>query len=54
MNRFSGGVVQTFDAAALDLYAQFHYYEADLTEAGGGKVDTEAMFAVLTGARIKF
>ncbi len=54
VNRFSGGVVQTFDAAALDLYAQFHYYEADLTKAGGDKVDTEAFFAVLTGARIKF
>lgn len=54
VNRYGGGIVQTFDAAALDLYAQIHYYEADITAVGGGQVDTESWYAVLTGARIKF
>lgn len=54
VNRYGGGIVQTFDAAALDLYAQIHYYEADLTAVGGANIETDAWYAVLTGARIKF
>ncbi|MBO6549477.1 MAG: porin [Rhizobiales bacterium] len=44
------GVVQKVDAAAMELYAGFRHYEADLDTG----VDTEDFITVVTGARIKF
>ena len=44
------GVVQKVDAAAMELYAGFRHYEADLDSG----VDTEDFITVVTGARIKF
>jgi predicted porin len=54
VTRYGAGIVQSFDAAALDIYAQLHYYEADITEAGGGSVDVENWMGVMTGMRIRF
>ena len=47
---FGFGVVQKVDAAAMELYAGFRQYEADLNNG----VDTEDFITVVTGARIKF
>jgi predicted porin len=44
------GVVQKVDAAAMELYAGFRQYEADLNNG----VATEDFVTVVTGARIKF
>ncbi len=44
------GVVQKVDAAAMELYAGFRHYEADLNNG----VATEDFVTVVTGARIKF
>jgi predicted porin len=44
------GVVQKVDAAAMELYAGFRHYEADLNS----NVATEDFITVVTGARIKF
>jgi len=44
------GVVQKVDAAAMELYAGFRHYEADLNTGE----DTEDFITVVTGARIKF
>ncbi len=44
------GVVQKVDAAAMELYAGFRHYEADLDNG----VATEDFITVVTGARIKF
>ena len=44
------GVVQKVDAAAMELYAGFRHYEADLDSG----VATEDFVTVVTGARIKF
>ncbi len=44
------GIVQKVDAAAMELYAGFRHYEADLNT----NVATEDFITVVTGARIKF
>ena len=44
------GIVQKVDAAAMELYAGFRHYEADLHSG----VATEDFTTVVTGARIKF
>ncbi len=67
VDRYGFGVVQAFDGAALELYLQFHYYEADLTttrsvlnELNGyyydvtENLDVEDWYAGVVGARIKF
>ncbi|NJM34618.1 MAG: hypothetical protein HC850_07785 [Rhodomicrobium sp.] len=53
------GVEQKFDSAALSVYANFKYYEADLAFTdtdGAGNENTEAedFFAVLLGTKISF
>jgi hypothetical protein len=53
------GVVQSFDAAALNVYALAQFYSADLEGqlVGGGaatNLDTEDHFAVVIGSHIKF
>jgi hypothetical protein len=44
------GVVQKVDAAAMELYAAYRHYEADLDSG----VQTEDFQTIVTGARIKF
>ncbi len=44
------GIVQKVDAAAMELYAGYRHYEADLNNG----VATEDFTTVVTGARIKF
>jgi predicted porin len=47
------GVAQSFDSAALNVYALAQFFEADL-ESGGVALDTEDHFAVVVGTHIKF
>jgi hypothetical protein len=62
VDRWSFGVVQAFDAAALEIYAQFHYYEADLDGfyldaydyRYKDKLQVEDWFGGVLGARIRF
>lgn len=51
---WSVGINQRIDAAAMDLYLAYYHWDADLTLVGGANLDTEAMQAVVTGAKIKF
>ena len=44
------GIVQKVDAAAMELYAGYRHYEADLNT----NIATEDFVTVVTGARIKF
>jgi len=62
------GAEQKFDSAALSLFANFKYYEADdlnfdaytvdsggdVVSAGSGDADAEDWYAIVTGAKIKF
>jgi hypothetical protein len=65
VRRWGVGVEQSFDAAATVLYAQYHYYEADIAgvpmpaQPGGdfGPVQSlpvEPWSAVVLGARVQF
>jgi hypothetical protein len=62
VTRWGAGVTQKVDSAALDLYLQYHHYEADVTTAATSVTTTTAVRAstledwdaVVTGARIKF
>jgi hypothetical protein len=61
VRRFGGGIEQSFNEAATVLYAQYHYYEADLAgipmpEFGSGKqsLPVEPWSAVVVGARLQF
>lgn len=57
VTRYGFGVTQAFDSAALELYANFTFLEADLLlDVGEGtiRLDTEDLSLGLVGARIKF
>jgi predicted porin len=58
VNYFGLGVEQKFDSAALSVYANIKYYEADLTGVVGDDddvdLDTEDFFAVVVGTKISF
>lgn len=60
VDRWGLGVVQKFDASALEVYALYQHFAADLTQftnAAGtatGNVAVEDIDAVAVGARIKF
>lgn len=55
VNRWGAGITQKVDSAALDLYLQYHHYDAKLdTAAGPATTKLEDWNAVVTGARIKF
>ena len=47
------GIVQNIDAAAMELYAGWRHFEADI-RADVGKISTEDADFVFTGARVKF
>jgi predicted porin len=47
------GVVQSFDSAALNVYALAQFFDADVS-VDGGALDTEDHFAVVIGSHIKF
>ncbi len=51
--RWGVGLVQRFDSAALDLYAVYQHWEADIDTTNGG-LATEDMNLGIVGARIKF
>ncbi len=48
------GVVQNIDAAAMELYAAYRNYSADVRTNAAGNVPVEDFQMVMTGARIKF
>ncbi len=51
------GVVQTIDSAAMELYAGWRRFEADITESDGNvtiAVPTQDIDTLYTGARIQF
>jgi hypothetical protein len=56
--RWGFGITQAFDSAALELYGQFHYYEADVTALDANsrpeKLNLEDWYGVVMGARIRF
>lgn len=60
VDRWGLGVVQKFDASALEVYALYQHFTADLTQftnaQGTTKADiaTEAFDAAVVGARVKF
>ncbi len=47
------GVVQSFDSAALNVYALAQFFSSDLEVEGAG-LDTEDHFAIVIGSHIKF
>ena len=61
VRRWGAGVEQSLDAAAMVLYAQYHYYEADITgipmpQYGNAaqSLPVEPWSAVVLGARVQF
>ncbi len=47
------GIVQSFDSAALNLYAVAQFFDSDL-DVDGATLDTEDHFALIIGSHIKF
>jgi predicted porin len=58
VNRWGFGVTQAFDSAALELYAQYYHYDADVDTVDNlgarTNLNLEDWSAGLFGARIKF
>ena len=52
--RWGLGVVQKFDSAAIELYAQATFWSFEATEIGGASEDLEDLTTVIVGSRIKF
>ncbi|MBJ7543674.1 porin [Rhodomicrobium udaipurense] len=57
VDRYGAGIVQAFDGAGLEVYAQYHHYEGDVTTTTN-RVSTTTSFedwdAVVTGMKLKF
>lgn len=57
IDRLTFGVVQSFDAAALDIYGIVEHYSADVTVTDGAaseNADLEDFTSIVIGSRIKF
>jgi len=54
VTRWGFGIVQKFDAAALELYAQATFWSFDGTLNNGVALDIEDFSTVMVGSRIKF
>jgi hypothetical protein len=52
--RWGLGVVQKFDSAALELYAQATFWSFEATQNDGVSQDLEDLTTVMIGSRIKF
>jgi hypothetical protein len=52
--RWGLGVVQKFDSAALEVYAQATFWSFEATTDGGAKQNLEDLSTVMIGSRIKF
>ncbi|MBA2127792.1 porin [Hyphomicrobium methylovorum] len=48
------GVIQTIDAAAMDLYVIYRHAEGDVTNSANATVELDDFDMVMTGARIQF
>ncbi|ADP72697.1 hypothetical protein Rvan_3517 [Rhodomicrobium vannielii ATCC 17100] len=53
VTRFGFGATQAFDGAGLEVYAQYHHYEADV-KVENAAVKLEDWDAVVTGMKLKF
>ncbi len=53
-DRWGVGVVQKFDSAALELYAQATFWSFDATTGVGTDLNLEDMSTIMLGSRIKF
>lgn len=53
VSRWGVGAVQQFDTAALEMYAVFNHFEAEI-ETSGGEAGTEPWYGVVVGSRLKF
>lgn len=54
VQRWGFGVVQKFDSAALELYAQAAFWSFDATMNNGTSEDIEDLTTIMLGSRIKF
>ncbi len=54
VDHWAAGVVQSIDAAAMDLYVIYRHADGDVTSFTNAKTDLDAFDVVITGARIQF
>lgn len=54
VSRWGVGAVQQFDAAALEMYALFNHFDAEIRTAQTGTGATEPWYGVVVGSRLKF
>ncbi|WP_210191632.1 porin [Rhodomicrobium vannielii] len=54
VSRWGVGAVQQFDAAALEMYAVFNHFDAEIRTAESGNAATEPWYGVVVGSRLKF
>jgi predicted porin len=56
VERWGFGVVQTFDSAAMDIYAQAQFFDIDVDSFGlaGDVIESSEVTTFLIGSRIKF
>jgi hypothetical protein len=53
VSRWGVGAVQQFDTAALEMYAVFNHFEAEV-ETTSGEANTDPWYGVVVGSRLKF
>ena len=53
VSRWGVGAVQQFDTAALEMYAVFNHFEAQV-QTTAGEVGTDPWYGVVVGSRLKF
>jgi len=54
LTHYAGGIVQSIDAAAMDLYVIYRHSEGDFINKAGTKVGLDDFDMVISGARIQF
>ncbi|MFT4077675.1 porin [Rhodomicrobium sp.] len=52
--RYGAGVIQAFDAAALDVYAIYQHIDLEAKDTGGVDLKLNSTDAVISGLRLKF
>jgi hypothetical protein len=53
VQRWGVGAVQQFDTAALEMYAVFNHFEAEV-QTTSGDAGAEPWYGVVVGSRMKF
>lgn len=54
VSRWGVGAVQQVDAAALEIYALFNHFDAEIRTTESGTAATEPWYGVVVGSRLKF